>query len=101
MNGLSLDAAQAAPTLQCEGITCRNMSGYPICGPRSFVAGWLARLRLELKANNVGTRCISQADSAVKSFAIPTDEQIVIAPGRAFRWPASELDLRGVEAFTR
>lgn len=65
------------------------------------LCGWLARLRLELKANNVGTRCISQADSAVKSFAIPTDEQIVIAPGRAFRWPASELDLRGVEAFTR
>ena len=42
------------------------------------LCGWLG-LRLDAKANSDGARCISQWDSAVKAFVIPTDEQIVIA----------------------
>ena len=42
------------------------------------LCGWLG-LRLDSRANSDGARCISQQDSDVKAFVIPTDEQMVIA----------------------
>ena len=50
----------------------------PIRGRIGELCGWLG-LRLDAKANSDGARCISQRNSAVKAFVIPTDEQIVIA----------------------